>query len=195
MSNNKLTSRQKQAIKTKNKIFNTGVKLIEKYGFDNITMEKISKESSVSIGAIYHYYNSKNEILFDNYKKADDYFEKIVQKDLEGKNSKDGIVSFFSHYGNYINSRGLAFNKELYVTKNKNFVKEDRYMQKLLLDLIISGQKNNEIISNYTPKYISEYLFVLARGTVFHWCLKEGDFDLQERIIEYMKHTSKIFFV
>ncbi len=195
MSSKELTSRQKQAIETKSKIFNTGVKLIEKYGFDNITMEKISKESNVSIGAIYHYYNSKNEIVFDIYKKADEYFQTVVNRNLKRKNYQDDIVTFFNFYGKYISERGLNFIKELYVTKNKNFVKEGRYMQELLLELIVSGQKNNDIISNFDPEYIMEYLFVLARGTVFHWCLKEGDFDLQERITEYIKHTSKIFFV
>ncbi|MBP2657235.1 MAG: transcriptional regulator, TetR family, partial [Firmicutes bacterium] len=43
----KLTSRAKQAVETKNRIYECGVNLIGKYGFDQITVEQIASEAGV----------------------------------------------------------------------------------------------------------------------------------------------------
>ncbi|MEL7571009.1 MAG: TetR/AcrR family transcriptional regulator, partial [Eubacteriaceae bacterium] len=76
----RITSRQAQAIKTKNKILKTAIDMMQKKGFDNITIKGISKNAGVSVGSFYYYFNSKDDILLDIFHKADDYFSENIDK-------------------------------------------------------------------------------------------------------------------
>ena len=55
------TKRQEQARETKNRIYNSAIELMEKEGFDNITIADIREKAGVSVGAFYHYFASKND--------------------------------------------------------------------------------------------------------------------------------------
>ena len=95
---NKKTSRAKQAEITKNKIYNCGVKLMRKHGFDNITVEQISKQAGVSVGTYYYYFESKFDLFSEIYKRADDYFINEVAGKLKAEDSKGKIVEYFQKY-------------------------------------------------------------------------------------------------
>lgn len=183
----KLTNRQKQAIETRNKIYNTALELMEKKGFNNITVEEISKKAGVSVGAFYHYFDSKNDIYYEIYNRMDEYYKKEVADKLTGKNSFDQIDLFFRYYAKYVANRRLDSMKVLYNTNNKYFIKKGRYLQALLTELIKDGQEKIEITNEFEPEYITNFLFVVVRGIVFDWCLHDGGYDLEDRVSEYLK--------
>lgn len=182
MQQKKLTSRQTQAIETRNKIYNTAYDMMEKKGFDNITIEEISKKAGVSVGAFYHYFKSKSDILFEIYQRADDYFKETVIPKLKSKNAPEQMVEFFKYYAVYSEQTGSEFTKHLYNTDNKFFLKKGRYMQTSLQDIIRTGQENNQILKDMTPEDIAEILFIAGRGVIFDWCLHEGQYDLKEKM-------------
>lgn len=193
MNNKKPTKRQAQAIKTKNKIYNIAFDLMEKKGFNNITIEDISKKAGVSVGAFYHYFKSKNDILFEIYHRADEYFKENVENILSPENSLNQIIEYFHYYSKYSKSVGIEFTKHLYSTENKFFTRKDRYMLAFLQDIIKNGQEKNEIIMDMTPEEITDYLFMAARGVVFDWCLYDGQYDLEEKMIAFFRQLVNIF--
>jgi TetR/AcrR family transcriptional regulator, fatty acid metabolism regulator protein len=83
MENIKLTKRQEQAIEIKNRIYTAAIKLIDKRRFENITIADISEKSEVSVGAFYHYFSSKNDILAKIFNQVDEYFSTIVTSGLK----------------------------------------------------------------------------------------------------------------
>jgi len=189
----KMTSRQSQAIKTRNKIYNTAFDLMKKKGFDNITIEDISKKAGVSVGAFYHYFKSKNDILFETYHRADEYFQEKVEGKLKSETSLDQIVEYLVEYAKFAKMMGIDFSKQLYNTENKFFIKKDRYMLTILQNIIRNGQEKNEIISDMSPEEITEYLFIAARGLVFDWCLYDGQYDLEQKMMSFFKRLIRIF--
>lgn len=189
----KLTSRQAQAIKTKNKIYHTAYDMMKRKGFDNITIEDISKKAGVSVGAFYHYFKSKNDILFEIYHRADEYFIEHTQGKLAAGHTGDQIVEYLVHYAKFSHQTGLDFSRQLYNTDNKFFIKKDRYMLTALQEIIRQGQAKGEIITEMTPEEITEDLFVAARGVVFDWCLYDGTYDLAERMNIYFMRMVKIY--
>lgn len=195
MAKQKLTKRQVQANKTKSKIYNVAVDLMEKKGFNNVTIEEISKKARVSVGAFYHYYKSKEDIFFEIYKMADEYFENVVAPKLRGSNlnSLEQIVMFFKFYAKYNVERGLENASQLYNTKNKLFIDKNRYMIKLLQEIIAEGQEKNEISTDMTSEDITEYLFIVSRGVVIDWCLHEADYDLEEKMEKFIRRLVVIF--
>ncbi len=193
MQKKKLTTRQTQAIKTRTKIYNIAFDMMEKKGFDNITIEEISKKAGVSVGAFYHYFKSKNDILFEIYHRADEYFKDTVENKLTSPNGLDQIVEYFVYYARYARLTGIEFTKHLYNTDNKFFVRKDRYMLTVLQDIIRLGQERAEIQAEMSPEDMTDYLFVIARGIIFDWCLYDGDYDLEEKMGVFFKRLIAVF--
>jgi TetR/AcrR family transcriptional regulator, fatty acid metabolism regulator protein len=189
----KLTKRQAQAQKTKSKIYKVATQLMDKKGFNNTTIEEISKKAKVSVGTFYLYYRSKDEIFQELFYKADTYFKNQVSLHLKAKNALDRIATFFQHYARYNQARGLDAIRQLYNTKNKLFIAKNRYMHLLLMQLIETGQQQREIISDDTPQNIADYLFIMARGVVYDWCLHDGGYDLEEAMTRHMTRLLAIF--
>lgn len=182
-----LTNRQKQAIKTKNKIFDTTIELIEKNGYHNVNIEDICKKTNVSIGTFYYYYKSKNDVFFELYMRADKYFMSHVKDHLKQEKCVARIVEYFDHYAIYIEKRGLHTMQQIMNTENKGFIKKGRELQKLLIEIIEEGKEKGEIDSGMTSEGLCEFFFIIVRGIIFDWCLHNGAYDVREKISQYLK--------
>lgn len=181
-----MNSRSIQAQKTKDKIFNTSIKLFKSKGFDYVTMQDIAKAAGVSVGSIYNYYESKNDILNQSYVEADRIFNEFMKNGIDGKTAREKIKNYMIFYIDFVIGQPFDFIKILYTNNNTLFLKEGRAMQTLLSPLIESGIKSGELSSGMSVDEINEYLYQAMRGLIFHWCLHNGNFDLHERADRYL---------
>jgi TetR/AcrR family transcriptional regulator, fatty acid metabolism regulator protein len=177
----KLTSRQLQAAETKERIFRTAIALFERKGFNEISVAEICQASGVSVGTFYHYFQTKNDVLTKIFRDIDDYFKEVVALEIEQLHSqqiRDDILHYFNRYAEYSADRGLDFVKQLYAVENNLFRVKGRYLQVYLADIIKKGQERGELISDMTPEEMVDYLYIAARGVVYHWALHDGNYDL-----------------
>jgi len=181
------TKRQEQARETKNRIYASAIELMELEGFDNITIADISEKAGVSVGAFYHYFSSKNDILAEIFHRADEYFSTRVVNSLSQESIPKQIVEYFDHYAKFNLMSGVETTQQLFNPKIKFFIKEGRPMIEILHDLILKGQKKNEIRGDIVAEELVSYLFVMARGVVFEWSLYDGDYDLEAMMHKYME--------
>ncbi|MEI6101393.1 MAG: TetR/AcrR family transcriptional regulator [Eubacteriales bacterium] len=184
MAKKKMTLRQAQAIKTKKKIFDAAIFLMDKNGFEETTIDDISKKAGVSVGAFYHYFKSKTDIFYEVYKRHDEYFKNEVLQFLNAENAYDNVITFFKYYSTYNQYDGLEFIRQLYNTQNKLFIDHERYTYVLLNQIIKEGQEKKQIIEDMTSESIVDFLFIMARGIVYDWCLHEGDYDIVAMMAE-----------
>lgn len=188
----KLSKRQIQAQNTYNKIYEAAMSLVERKGFDNITVEDICKKAGVSVGSFYNYFESKHDILIEIFKKADDYFLNTVANDLSQGNIYDKIVRYFSNYAGYCSDIDIDQLKQIYSTSNTHFIQKGRGMQAILINLLEEGKKSGELQTDMEVEEIVEYLFIALRGVIFDWCLHNGDYDLVEFTEDYTRRLLKI---
>lgn len=188
----KLTSRQLQAQKTKRRIYNAAVELFSKQGFDNTTIEDISRKADVSVGAFYHYYSSKTEIYSELYKKIDAYYENTVADQLVEENFYDNVILYFKHYAEFINARGVDTVKQLFNNQNVLFLDKSRYKYKLLAEVLKKGEEKNLLTKEMSLDEIEEFLMVVSRGTVYDWLLHNGDYDLEGKMVKYISEMRHI---
>ncbi|MBU3214497.1 TetR/AcrR family transcriptional regulator [Clostridium estertheticum] len=193
MDEQKLNNRQLQALNTKNKIYKSAIDLMDKKGYKNIKIQDICKKAGVSVGSFYNCFKSKNEILIEIYKRADEYFIKEVANNIYCDNAINEIIKYFDYYAKYNVQVGIDTMKLLYNSNNKLFITKGRDMQNLLNIIIERGQEKNELSKEMSKESITEYLFIAARGVVYNWCLYDGKFDLLEAMNEYMKRFIIIF--
>ncbi|SHO55910.1 TetR/AcrR family transcriptional regulator [Vibrio quintilis] len=188
-----LTQRQLQAQKTRQHIYDVGLMLMQKNGYHATTVSQISKAAKVSVGAFYHHFRSKEDILSHIYENADSYFLQVVKTDICSGKTSEQVVEFFQHYAEYNLQVGIDTMKVLYHADNIWFLKKNRGMQQVLRSILETGQANNEITSEQSSDEISDFLFMSARGVVFNWCMQNGRNDLLQDMKAYMQRLVTLF--
>jgi TetR/AcrR family fatty acid metabolism transcriptional regulator len=187
MAKKAATSRQAQAIETENRIYAAAIELMDRKGFERLTIADISKRAGVSVGAFYHYFRSKDDILAEIFRRADEYFLTQVVGDLDQRTVPEQIVAYFDHYARFNVASGVEMTQQLFNPKVKLFIQKGRPMQAILQDLIRKGQERNEIRRDAGPEELARLLFVMARGVVFEWSLYDGGYDLEATMHSYME--------
>ena len=187
MENRTNTTRKEQAEETRQRIYTSAIELMEENGFGNFPIEDISKRAGVSVGAFYHYFDSKNDILADIFYRADDYFSTQVVSSLNNKSISEQIIEYFDHYAKFNVDCGVETTQQIFNPKIKFFIEEGRPMLEMLENLIRKGQEKNEIRGDTDAKELVKYLLVMARGVVFDWSLYDGNYDLEVRMHKYME--------
>lgn len=183
-----MTNRQLKALETKEKIYKIALELLESDGYENIRIEDICQKAGVSTGTFYNYFKSKNEILQLIYQKGDTYFEKTVRDAVAELETEEAVVAFFRYYAQYNVNTGMTTLKQLYNPENEFFTKK-RGMQHVLQEIIHKGQEENRLSGEVDADEIVADLFILARGIVYDWCLKNGEFDLAQKMTSYIRRV------
>jgi AcrR family transcriptional regulator len=109
-----ITKRQEQALETKERIYSAAIDLMHREGFENITIADISKKAGVSVGAFYHYFTSKNDILAEIFYEVDEYFSTQVKSGLIKGSIPEKIVEYFDHYAKFNVSSGVEMTQQLF---------------------------------------------------------------------------------
>ena len=166
MAQKKATKRQLQAVETKNRIYGAAIKLMDKKGFDGITVADIGKAAGISVGAFYHYFATKYDILTEIFHRADVYFSTVVSDDLGARriSAAKKMVVYFDYYADFNIGTGIRTMQQLYTPKIKFFIKKGRPMQALLRNVITEGQRLGEIADDKNPDALVTFLFIFARG-------------------------------
>lgn len=60
-------TRKEQARRTKQKIFDTAVRLIKAYGYEQVTVSQICREAGIAKGSFYVHYRAKEDIVRESY--------------------------------------------------------------------------------------------------------------------------------
>lgn len=194
-----LTNRQKQAIETRNRIFNVTIDLFNKMDFNEVTIRTICKESNVSIGTFYLYFKSKQEILYEIYKKADEIFERTVIDSIEELNSFERIKELIKIQINTYEIFHFNTNlvKELYIyqlhSDNNYFLSEERDFFIKVKSVVEEGQNNKEIRNDMLSKDITWRILRFSRGMIFDWLINHGNYDYFETIINEISLYLNVF--
>lgn len=183
-------NRDDQAQQTKTRIYDAAVLLMQKNGVKKTTIEEICKKAQVSVGSFYNYYQSKEDILFASFEAIDRYFADVAAPELYKLSGKNQLARYFQHYGHYVSCRGLDIIRHLFFySENKSFIDPERYMHKLLRVIVQQQIDDGLIVSRMKAEALEAYLFIVARGIVYNWCLHEGQYDLSVQMQQFMDIT------
>ena len=174
----------KKAQKTRDHVLDISLELMKQHGYQNITVRDICSKADISVGTFYAYFPSKTDLFLDIYKKADDYFSETVAVKVSGDNAKERIKDFFRYYARLNKDTGIDLIRVLYNPDNSWFSRK-RPMQRLLADIIAAGMARAELKTDLSESEMVDYLFTIARGCCYNWCIHAGKTDLEEQIVKY----------
>jgi len=188
------TKRQKQAEKTKKRIFEVASKLIEKRGFESVTVDEICKIAGIAKGGFYHHFNYKGQLIEEIYRKIDSDFIEAVEKLPAEISLRERIIFSNSFIGQVANEKGHEFLREIYKGQldwgTTFFLSQDRPIYQ---DLLLNVKKNLEgrDITRFPSAYsITKMLILSARGVIYDWILARGSYDIEP----FMKQTTAFLY-
>ncbi len=205
------SGRKLRAIESKSRIYEAAIAVITEKGFEEASIKEIVSRAGVSVGAFYHHFASKDAVLEENFRLADERFAHLTSQaragagaasplpgegtpaeagTLVGATAADRIVDYMGRYGRFVEKvTGLDLSRRIYTPRNKLFVRKGRPMQTVLASLIAEGVASGELTTDLPSETASDWLFVGARGVAFHWCLMDGKFDLEHAMRTYARRA------
>lgn len=180
--------RRQQAEETKRHIFHTALRLLDERGFEAIKVRDIVEAANVSVGTFYHYYTTKLDVFYETYQIADEYFDQQVRPILTQAAARERLRVFFDEYAKYSSEiTGLSLTKVLYNSNNHCFNRSaDRGMLQVLLEQVRLGVDEGAFSAGESPEDIAQFMIVAARGLVYHWCTRDGDYPLRPAMARYV---------
>ena len=182
-----LTPRKRQAIEMRAKIQIAALTLFNREGFENVSVEEIAQTVGCSVGNIYHYFKSKDELAIQVTQMVDEVYTALEEEYLEDRETsgREKLLDFVGRsleisasdemlYKAFIH--GLRYPEQAVLQKN-----DKRVYYRLLRELVDLCQVEGSIHPSYDPDCLVEDLVVLHRGTLFEWRIYQEGFDIAKQ--------------
>lgn len=179
-----LTPRKRQALEMRAKIQSTALSLFNQEGFENVSVEEIAQAVGCSVGNIYHYFKSKDELAIQVTQMVDQAYTELEEAYLADKTAsgRDKLLDFVGKsleisardevlYKAFIH--GLRYPEQGVLQKS-----DKRVYYRLLRELVEQCQQEGSIHPSRDPDEVVEDLVVLHRGTLFEWRIYREGFDV-----------------
>ena len=181
------TPRQRQALEMRAKIQSAALTLFNREGFENVSVEEIAQTVGCSVGNIYHYFKSKDELAIQVTQMVDEAYTTLEEEYLADRETsgREKLLDFVGRsleisasdemlYKAFIH--GLRYPEQAVLQKN-----DKRVYYRLLRELVDLCQEEGSIHPSYDPDCLVEDLVVLHRGTLFEWRIYQEGFDIAKQ--------------
>lgn len=183
----KMTSRKRQAQEMRLRIQKAALDLFDKEGFENVSVEQVAQAVGCSVGNIYHYYKSKDELALQVTDHVDWQYRELEERYAADRETPaaEKLLDFLMQA-----LRISAADELLY----KAFIQGLKYPEQsslrdsgkrayhhLLRTLAAQCQAEGSISAAYTADEVVQMLVAFHRGLLFEWRVYEHSFDLVAR--------------
>ena len=178
-----LSKQQLKSKETKDKIFRAAKHILQKKGYDQLSIKNICEEAGVSNGSFYHHFKTKDDLLSYYIEEQPSINPDLLDLPENAEEAKQTIIYVYLNYVHYCQELGVEFMSNYYTPKNQS------------LNPLIRTERPYPIItvSNYLQKVIDANIIhpslaledittdirTIVIGNVFEWCLKSGDTDFE----------------
>ncbi|MCU6747446.1 MULTISPECIES: TetR/AcrR family transcriptional regulator [Lachnospiraceae] len=178
-----LSKQQQKSKETKEKIFQAAKNILQKKGYEELSIKNICEEAGVSNGSFYHHFKTKDDLLSyyieDQPRVNPDY----LAAPKSAREASRAIVEVYLNYVQYCRKLGVEFMSGYYDTKNQALnpairterpypiVTVQNYVEKAVQTGVISLRGE---IEEFTTD-----IRMIVIGNVFEWCLRNGHTDFE----------------
>lgn len=182
-----LTARKKQAIEMRARIQDVALDLFDREGFENVSVEQIAQTAGCSVGNIYHYFKSKDELVIQVTDSVDAQYRVLEAGYLadEANSWHDKLLDFVgqslvisaadpSLYRSFIH--GIRYPEQAILRDN-----EKRVYFRLLREIVDGCKQEESVHPTRDREELVADLVAMHRGLLLEWRIYEGGFDLPRR--------------
>lgn len=178
-----LSKQQLKSRETKTRIFNAAKRILQKQGYEELSIKNICEEAGVSNGSFYHHFKTKDDLLSYYIEEQPSINPDLLDLPSDKGEAKEAIIYVYLNYVHYCQELGVEFMANYYTPKNQS------------LNPLIRTKRPYPIVTvrNYLQKCIDAGIVTLRHpleeittdirmiviGNVFEWCLKNGGADFE----------------
>ena len=187
----------------KQNIINAAIQVFSKHGYERGTVSEIANQANIAKGSFYHYYNSKEEIVYDLFKMVFDKFldswNAIIEKDISPDKkvellidrSFDDIIEMLEEKN--VTSLILIFEIMFFLYRKSLKTGKENVIEKyflkyydILKPIFEEGQEADMFRQDIDPSYLAYLFFSMVDGFGLHFMMQKENFDT-EKSRKYLK--------
>ncbi|MGB7622491.1 MAG: TetR family transcriptional regulator [Terriglobia bacterium] len=168
------SARMKKSDQTRNQIIEVSMRLFLQQGFERTTMREIARAAGLAPGAAYYYFESKDHLIFDFYRKSyEDHLaeaERVLREEKKLSRRLAGVIRAHLKVAEPYHE----ISKVLFKTAAdpahplSPFSKESKELRDKNIDLlrrVLEGQKLEKDLNERLP----EMLWMFKMGMILYW--------------------------
>jgi len=188
-----LTSRQKKALETRDKLLKTSLDLFNKFGFEHVSVEQITKTCHVSKGTFYTHFPSKYDVILEKFKELDSFYSTVEKNIDHTLPASEKILLVYQEQMKYLtNVVGKDLLRTVYTAAMTSQVKQDHYLInrerkifQIMNAYIEEGLLQGEFRHDLSATKIQAIIQRCMRANVYDWLIHSEDFDLAAEMNQF----------
>ncbi len=181
-----LSKRKLQARETRKRILESALSLFREKGFDQVSIDEITSAAGVSKGSFYTYFQTKSDIIIEEFRLIDDYYQKKESAIMRSPDAASRLIAFTKYQLDYIHKNlGFRTLSILYINQMSAFYDQkilanrERMLVRLVSKIIADGQASGHIRQG-DPIELAEWMNRCMRGFFLDWAISKGSLDIRK---------------
>ncbi len=181
-----MTGRKRRALETRRRILESALALFKEKGFDSVSIDEITQAAGTSKGSFYTYFATKSEIIIEEFRLIDSYYERKLPEIRRLKSARNRLTAFTRLQLEYIHARmGYQTLAILYMNQLSDFNSEkfltttSRSLFRIPRDLIAEGQERGEIPRSRAAGDLAQWMNRCMRGFFLDWAVSRATLDIR----------------
>ena len=181
-----LSKRKLQARETRKRILESALSLFREKGFDQVSIDEITSAAGVSKGSFYTYFQTKSDIIIEEFRLIDDYYQKKESAIMRSPDAASRLIAFTKYQLDYIRKNlGFRTLSILYINQMSAFYEQkilanrERTLVRLVSKIIADGQASGHIRQG-DPIELAEWMNRCMRGFFLDWAISKGSLDIRK---------------
>ncbi len=183
---------EQKSKETKEKIFEAAKRILQKNGYENLSIKNICEEAGVSNGSFYHHFKTKDDLLSYYIEDQPSINPELLAMPKNKDEAKTAIVEVYLNYVKYCRELGVEFIAGYYNPRNQALnpiIRTERPYPIVTVQQYLEKAVSAKVITlNLSIAEITTDIRMIVIGNAFEWAMTNGEADFEENIKRSISH-------
>jgi AcrR family transcriptional regulator len=179
---------QQKQLQRRSEIINKVMELTEKTPFEELSIRDICEGTGISVGSFYHYFKEKSDLVCGLMERIDDFMEEQILPQATSESEFENLRIISRGFAQHILNSGLEQAKLISICKPTDV--DDYGVRRTTFQMIEAavarGQKSGEFKAVISSEKATDMILIAISGVAIDWARREGDYNLMERMDEFV---------
>ena len=194
-----LSKQQRKSKEIKERIFQAAKRILQKSGYEELSIKNICEEAGVSNGSFYHHFKTKDDLLSYYIEDQPSIDPDRLELPKNKEDAKETIIHVYLNYVKYCKELGVEFMAGYYTPHNQALnptIRTERpYPIVTVQHYLERALEANAIQLNLKIEEITTDIRMIVIGNVFEWAMRNGDADFEGNMRRSLSHYLDSIFV
>ena len=187
-----MSKQQLKSKETKDKIFRAAKNILQKGGYETLSIKNICEEAGVSNGSFYHHFKTKDDLLSYYIEEQPSIAPELLELPQNRVEAKEAIVGVYLNYVKYCRELGVEFIAGYYTPHNQALnptIRTERPYPIVTVQKYLEKAIEAKAISMNLPvEDVVTDIRMLVIGNAFEWAMTNGCADFERNIRRSISH-------